>query len=88
MSVEIITKDDLEKFKDELVKELVEKLIPLKSEPKKWLKNSDVRKLLSVSLGTLQNLRLNGTLRFTKIGGTTYYKAEDVEKMLADGYGS
>ncbi|RAJ31148.1 helix-turn-helix domain-containing protein [Pedobacter cryoconitis] len=85
MSVEIITKEDLEKFKTDLFKELKQLLPAERSEPKRWLKNSDVRKLLNVSLGTLQNLRLNGTLPYTKIGGTTFYRAEEVEKMLAKG---
>lgn len=85
MSVEIITKEDLEKFKTDLFKELKQLLPAERSEPKRWLKNSDVRKLLNVSLGTLQNLRINGTLPYTKIGGTTFYRAEEVEKMLAKG---
>lgn len=85
MSVEIITKEDLEKFKTDLFKELKQLFPAERSEPKRWLKNSDVRKLLNISLGTLQNLRLNGTLPYTKIGGTTFYRAEEVEKMLAKG---
>jgi len=27
-------------------------------------------------------LRVNGTLRYTKIGGLLYYKLEDIEKLL------
>lgn len=83
MSVEIITKEDLEKFKTDLFKELKQLLPAEKTEAKRWLKNADVRRLLNVSLGTLQNLRINGTLPFTKVGGTTFYRAEEVEKMMA-----
>lgn len=83
MSVEIITKEDLENFKTDLFKELKQLLPAERTEPKRWLKNSDVRRLLNVSLGTLQNLRINGTLPFTKIGGTTFYRADEVEKMMA-----
>jgi hypothetical protein len=83
MSVEIITKEDLKKFKTDLFKELKQLLPAERTEPKRWLKNADVRKLLNVSLGTLQNLRTNGTLPFTKVGGTTFYRAEEVEKMMA-----
>ncbi|MBB6271186.1 hypothetical protein HDF26_001613 [Pedobacter cryoconitis] len=85
MSVEIITKQDLEKFKTELFNELKQLLSVQQTAPKAWLKNSDVRKLLNISLGTLHNLRTNGTLPFTKVGGTTFYRAEAVEKMLANG---
>jgi len=49
---------------------------------KPWLKSSEVRKLLGVSHGTLQNLRNNGTIPFTKIGGVIYYSRDGIEKML------
>jgi hypothetical protein len=79
---ELITKKDLEQFKQELFTLLQ----PFKDAQalgqQKWLKNDDVRKLLKVSNGTVQNLRVNGNLPFTKIGGLYYYKQEDVERML------
>ena len=34
--------------------------------------------MLRISPGTLQNLRVNGTLAYTKIGGIIYYKYEDI----------
>jgi hypothetical protein len=40
--------------------------------------------MLSISPGTLQNLRINGMLPFTKIGGVIFYEYEDVKKMLED----
>jgi len=81
-SIELITKEDLEHFRSELLKDL--KLLlrqPASAEEKKWLKSSEVRKLLKISPGTLQNLRINGTLAYTKIGGTIYYNAEDIENL-------
>ena len=47
-----------------------------------WLRSSEVIKMLHVSPGTLQNMRLNGSLRFSKVGGIVYYKYDDVVKML------
>lgn len=41
-----------------------------------------VKELLKISTGTLQNLRINGSLSFTRIGGTLYYNYKDIEKML------
>jgi hypothetical protein len=41
-------------------------------------------KLLNCSPGTLQNLRINGTLPFTKMGGTIYYLYSDVVKVLTN----
>ncbi|MFV0379156.1 MAG: helix-turn-helix domain-containing protein [Mangrovibacterium sp.] len=48
-----------------------------------WLDNQDVCLLLTISPRTLQTLRDNGTLAFSRISHKTYYKTEDVEKVLA-----
>ena len=52
------------------------------SATKRWLKSYQVKKLLNISTGTLQNLRSNGTLPFTRIGGLIYYDADEINKML------
>lgn len=83
MNVELITKADLEAFKKDLIEEIKKILQESQySGNRPWLKSADVRKLLKISPGTLQNLRVNGTLHYTKIGGLLYYKYEDVQKML------
>ena len=86
MSVEIVTKEDLVLFKSELISEITKLVKPVsQSQSKQWLKSAEVRKLLNISPGTLQNLRINGTLRYTKIGGTMYYKSADITKLLEGG---
>ena len=86
MSVEIVTKEDLVLFKSELILEITELVKPIsQSQSKQWLKSTEVRKLLNISPGTLQNLRISGTLRYTKIGGTMYYKSGDITKLLEGG---
>jgi hypothetical protein len=82
MAVEIITKEDLKNFKTELLNELKELFSTTSDQQKPWLKSQEVRKLLAISPGTLQHLRIIGTLPYTKIGGTLYYKHEDVIQML------
>lgn len=82
MNVELITREDLKQFKNEMLTEIKQLLKPGQAQSKQWLKSYEVRKLLNISPGTLQNLRLNGTLRYTKIGGLLYYKLEDIEKLL------
>lgn len=80
----MITTDDLYVFKLELLKE-IKTLLNNQSElqlEKKWLKSDDILKLLRISKGTLQNLRLNGKLPYTKVGGVIYYDYGDVEKMM------
>jgi hypothetical protein len=83
MPATILTTEDLQVFKTELVEEFKKLLRQNGIQPvKKWLKSQEVRKLLSISPGTLQNLRINGTLPFTKIGGVIFYDYEDIQKML------
>ena len=85
MNVELVTKEDLRELENNLLNAI--KLInkPGQGDVKKWLKSVEVRKLLNISPGTLQHLRINGTLRYTKIGGIMYYKLEDINKILEGG---
>lgn len=82
MKIDIITKEDLEEFKTELLEE-IKKLFQIKNTEKKlWLRSPEVKELLKISTGTLQNLRVNGTLSYTRIGGTLYYNYKDIEQLL------
>jgi hypothetical protein len=85
MNVELITKQDLREFKNDLLNEIKQIIKPGQGQSKQWLKSVEVRKLLNISPGTLQNLRINGTLRYSKIGGMMYYKLEDIHKLLEGG---
>ncbi|TDE04271.1 helix-turn-helix domain-containing protein [Flavobacterium sandaracinum] len=80
-SHQLITKGDLVEFKNTLISELKE-IISQNPEPKKWLKSAEVKELLKISNGTLQNLRINGTLDYTKVGSIIYYKYDDLKKLL------
>ena len=81
MKLEIITRDDLKTLKQEIVTEL-KSILGDQKEQKKWLKSSDVREMLNISPGTLQNLRVNGTLPYTRMGKTIYYEYADVNQIL------
>ena len=85
MSATIITTEDLQVFKSELLED-IKAIINNQSgfTPKKWLKSPEVRELLSISPGTLQNLRINGTLPFTKVGSVIYYNYDEIQKILED----
>lgn len=82
MSIEVLTKEDLRQFKNELLNELKQFIPAAQSQNKKWLKSPEVRKMLGISPGTLQNLRINGTLSFSKVGGIIYYSYDDIQKVL------
>ena len=85
MVTKIITPADLNEFKFDLL-DNIKKLIDDKADrkPVKWLKSPEVKKLLGISTGTLQNLRITGTLPFTKMGGVIYYDYEKIMQAMED----
>lgn len=84
MEIEIITREDLNEFRNLLLNDLKEILQSKPEQTKQWLKSNEVRKLLNISPGTLQNLRINGTITYTKIGGILYYSSADLDKLLEE----
>lgn len=83
MAIEVITREDLNEFRSLLLNDIKELLKPNIQPAKQWLKSKEVRKLLNISPGTLQTLRINKTLSYTKIGGILYYNIADIEKLLS-----
>ncbi|ETZ22835.1 helix-turn-helix domain-containing protein [Pedobacter sp. V48] len=84
-TLDLITRTDLEEFKKELFAELKKLNIDgAEKVQKKWLRSAEVRKVLGISPGTLQSLRLNGVLSFTKVGSILYYKYEDINSVLEE----
>ena len=80
---QLITVDDLEQFKLDLLTEFKALLKGNGTQSgKKWLKTDEVRKMLGISAGKLLTLRINGTLPYTKIGGVIYYDQEDIQQMF------
>lgn len=51
-----------------------------------WLDNQDVMQLLHISPRTLQTLRTNGILPYSRIGNKLYYRKQDIERILNDNY--
>jgi hypothetical protein len=51
-----------------------------------WLDSQDVMQALHISPRTLQTLRTNGTLPFSRIGNKLYYRKQDILKILSDNY--
>ncbi len=83
MPTSIITTDDLRDFKMELLQD-IRKLLTKQTSGnlKRYLKSSEVMELLQLSPGTLQNLRINGTLPYSKVGGIIYYDSEEIHKLM------
>jgi hypothetical protein len=83
MPIEVITKADLEEFRVKLLNDL-KKLINTTEKPvsKKWLRSYEVKQLLGISTGTLQNFTINGVLHPRKIGGLNYFNMEEIDSLL------
>jgi len=83
MPAHIITPEDLQIFKKELLEEIKKLLVHKEThELKRWLRGNEVRKILSISTGTLYTLRQNGILPFTRIGQTNYYDYDDIKRIF------
>jgi hypothetical protein len=82
MAIEILTKEDLQLFKAELLSELKLLLVAKEKPTSEWLRTRQVRKLLDISPNTLQMFRVTGKLKFTKVGSIYYYNRQEVEHML------
>lgn len=48
----------------------------------KWLKSKDVRDILGISPCTLQTMRNNDQIPFTRIGGVIYYQPEAIDDYM------
>ena len=82
---QLLTVGDLEIFKRDIILEIKNLLQGnAASNQKKWLKSSEVKKLLGISTGTLQNLRMNGSLSYSKVGGIIFYDYNEIAKLLKD----
>ena len=51
-----------------------------------WIDNYAVIHLLHISSRTLQTLRANNTLPYSRINNKIYYRRQDIQQILADNY--
>lgn len=90
MTIGMITQQDLVDFKISVLSEIKDILESYNSisNNSMWLRSADVQKILSCSASTLQNLRTNESLPYTKLAGTLYYSIEDIMRILEENYHS
>ena len=84
MNLEFVTKEDLSLFRAQLIsqiKTLLSGTLEAKKNPE-FLRGHEVKKLMKVSTGTLQNLRIKRQLNPTKIGGILFYRLAEIEALL------
>jgi hypothetical protein len=88
MAVEIVTKEDLQTLRFQIMGDMRELLASLgrsSAEDLRGYKSAQVRQLLICSSGKLKSLRATGQIRTKKIGGTIYYSKDDVHRLLTGG---
>ncbi len=51
-----------------------------------WIDGQEVMQKLHISPRTLQTLRTNGTIPYTRIGHKLYYLKQDIERILRNNY--
>lgn len=82
MSLEVLTKNDLDEFKKELFKFITDFISKSNPRIKEILTNDEVKELLSISDGTLRKYRILGKISFTKIDRTYYYQYKDILNLI------
>lgn len=86
---EIVTKDDLRQFGLLLIDKIrviihETNFFNAESTPPEWIKTKGVRKMLDISAGSIQNLRVTQKVRYKKVLGSYYYNREDLQKLFSD----
>ena len=89
MPVEIVTKEDLQLLRIQMVSDL--KAIINQSrqrvpESLEGYKTAHVRKILGCSVNKLVALRVARKLRTKKVGGTIYYNRDDIKRLVEEGF--
>ena len=87
---EFVTKEDLRHFRMLLLSD-IGKLLEEKAgvgegsqKDMEWLRSKGIRRIMDISPGTLQNLRITGKVRFKKVMGSYYYNRADVSKLFIE----
>jgi hypothetical protein len=90
MNVEIVTKDDLQVLRMQLMSDIKAILVAQSkgalAPGVEGYKTKDVRKILGCSINKLVSLRVARKVRWKKIGGTVYYNREDVRRLVDEGF--
>ena len=86
---DMVTKEDLRQFGLELlcnIGTLMTQTREVQNEivEQEWIKSKQVRLLMNMSPGSIQNLRVTQKVRYKKILGSYYYNKVDLLKLFTD----
>jgi hypothetical protein len=65
---------------------MTETSLNIENMPSDWIDGQNVMQMLHISPRTLQTLRSNGTMPYSRIGNKLYYLKSDILKILAHNY--
>jgi len=82
MAIDILTKQDLADFKKELIIEIKDMIADNNRQVSRWMKGKEVKRLLQISEGTLQSLRIKNLISFKKVGGNYFYAYDEIIRMM------
>lgn len=86
MPLQLLTIADLQQWKEELMtemKRILHRIEEAHTRPlQPLLRSKEVCRLLHISAGTLQTLRRNNSIAYSRIGGSIVYNREDILKMI------
>ncbi|MEM6895643.1 MAG: helix-turn-helix domain-containing protein [Bacteroidota bacterium] len=85
MPAAIITTEDLQTFREQLLED-IQKMLKANLEgvkPKDWMRSTDVMDHLNISHATLQNLRNGQKIPSYKIEGLIYYDREEIDDIIS-----
>ena len=89
MGIDIVTREDLQTFRMQLLED-IKSLLQQGRETSlgnvEGYKTANVRKILGCSVNKLVSLRVARKIRTKKIGGTVYYNKEDVKRLVEEGF--
>jgi len=84
--VQIVTMEEFQDFSQKVFEKL--ELIQNQQQGQgdgRWLKSNDVKRMLNISHGKLQQMRDRREINFTKVGGVIFYDREDINRILSKG---
>ena len=87
--MEQVTKDDLRQLRLLIINDIRNllrgKQVNQKNETESdWVRSKEIRSMMNVSYATLQNLRIQGKIRFRKVMGSYYYSKNDMLNLFRE----
>ena len=84
---QIVTLEEFREFEGKVLSTLEEIKSSVNNDgstKKRWIRSTEVKALLDISHGKLQQMRDSGQIKFTRIGRVIFYDIREIEKMMKE----